>query len=567
MLVLQRLEPEKDTITALEAWQASQLFASGWSLRVVGEGSERRSLEDWASSSGVEGVVFAGWTNDVASELGQAGVVLATTPSEGLGLGVIEAMAAGVPVIACSSGGHLESVGRLPEAALFPAGDAAAAAAMLRALQSDERARRCPSPGGSSSRNGSPLRSRWIAYWRSTGAGAGHRSPPPRVAWPMIAEPRAPVHELVVCSLEPWDEGWRRNQFLTRELIERNPGLRVLFVEPAADPIHDTWSRRRPELPGLRGLELGRGSSARAFRPLKVLPRRAGSIVDRLLVQQVRAAARLSKFSSPVLWINDVTFAPLKSSTGWPAVYDITDDWLLAPFPPVQLARLRSLETVALRDVEEVVVCSPALAESRSDTRAVTVIPNAVDVDHFRRPRPRPADLPHSPVAVYVGTLHDARVDVELLLESAAFLPDVKFALVGPDVMQARSRERLAALPNVVLLGARPYVDVPAYLQHADVVIVPHVVSPFTESLDPIKAYESLAVDTPTVATPVAGFRERANRFDVVDRSGFADRVIRAASAARSPRGDVDVPTWEARLQDFEGALLDAGCGSRRRAR
>jgi glycosyltransferase involved in cell wall biosynthesis len=139
VLVLQRLEPEKDTITALEAWRASRLVASGWSLRVVGDGSERRSLQDWASSSGVEGVVFAGWTNDVASELGQAGVVLATTPSEALGLGVIEAMAAGVPVIACGSGGHLESVGRLPEAPLFPAGDAPAAAEALRTLLSDER--------------------------------------------------------------------------------------------------------------------------------------------------------------------------------------------------------------------------------------------------------------------------------------------------------------------------------------------------------------------------------------------------------------------------------------------
>ena len=48
----------------------------------------------------------------------------------------------------------------------------------------------------------------------------------------------------------------------------------------------------------------------------------------------------------------------------------------------------------------------------------------------------------------------------------------------------------------------------PGYLQHADVVIVPHVVSPFTESLDPIKAYECLAVGRPTVATPVPGFRE-----------------------------------------------------------
>jgi glycosyltransferase involved in cell wall biosynthesis len=380
----------------------------------------------------------------------------------------------------------------------------------------------------------------------------------------MIDEAQAPVlHELVVCSLEPWDERWRRNQFLTVELIERNPGLRVLFVEPAADPIHDVWSHRRPELPGLRGLALRRGR-ARALRPLKVMPRRAGSIVDRLLLQQVRAAASLLKLSSPVLWINDVTFAPLKSSTGWPAVYDITDDWLLAPFPERELGRLRSLEKLALRDVEEVVVCSPALAESRGDTRDVTVIPNAVDIDHFRRPRPRPSDLPGSPVAVYVGTLHDARVDVELLVECAALLPDVKIALVGPDALQAESRVRLEALPNVLLLGARPYADIPAYLQHADAVIVPHMVSPFTESLDPIKAYESLAVDTPTVATPVAGFRELASEVVIAERGSFPEAVARVLKGGHAREHHVPVPSWHDRGRAFEEVLLRAAASSRR---
>ena len=42
----------------------------------------------------------------------------------------------------------------------------------------------------------------------------------------------------------------------------------------------------------------------------------------------------------------------------------------------------------------------------------------------------------------------------------------------------------------------------------ADVIIVPHLRTPFTESLDPIKAYECRAVGRPVVATDVAGFRD-----------------------------------------------------------
>ncbi|MGE0307285.1 MAG: glycosyltransferase family 2 protein, partial [Acidimicrobiia bacterium] len=48
---------------------------------------------------------------------------------------------------------------------------------------------------------------------------------------------------IMVCSLEPWDEVWRRNQFLVRELLRRDPNRQVLWVEPAFDIVH--WLRGR----------------------------------------------------------------------------------------------------------------------------------------------------------------------------------------------------------------------------------------------------------------------------------------------------------------------------------
>src|SRR5205814_7982737 len=137
---------------------------------------------------------------------------------------------------------------------------------------------------------------------------------------------------------------------------------------------------------------------------------------------------------------------------------------------------------------------------------------------HFRRPRPRPADLPNGLVALYVGSLHEARLDVELVGDLARSLPQANIVLVGPNSLGAESRRLLSAETNVYLLGPRPYRDVPAYLQHAEVIIVPHRVTPFTESLDPIKAYECLADATPTVATHVAGFLEHRDALDPVGR-------------------------------------------------
>src|SRR5205814_2921701 len=193
-----------------------------------------------------------------------------------------------------------------------------------------------------------------------------------------------------------------------------------------------------------------------AIRPLKPLPRRAGRATDGLLHAQVLLSAHIVG-ERPVLWINDVTYAPLIERTGWPSLYDVTDDWLLAPASDRERARLRRLDQLALTHASEVVVCSPALAASRGADRRVSIVPNGVDVDHLRAPQPRPADLPPAPVAVYVGTLHESRLDVELVREVATALPDVTFAFVGPDSLERSAREALNRLPNVRLLGPRPY--------------------------------------------------------------------------------------------------------------
>ena len=362
------------------------------------------------------------------------------------------------------------------------------------------------------------------------------------------------VTELVVCSLEDWDAVWRRNQFLVDALLRRSPELRVLFVEPPLDPLFELTCRRRPGAWGLRSLRAD--GRLRAFKPVKPLPRRFGSISDRWLLGSVLRAVRRLGFADPTLWLNDVTYAPLIGATGWSTVYDVTDDWLLAPLSPREIERVRRLDAMALALAQEVVVCSDALSASRGAVRAVNVVRNGVDVEHYSRSVQRPADLPLTPTAVYVGTLHESRLDADLLGELARAMPTVSFVLVGPDALMDSTRRALLVNPNLVMLGAKPYEDVPSYLQHADVVIVPHRVTAFTESLDPIKAYECLAVGAPTVATPVAGFRQLGDPVRVAERADFTDAVRRALAEnpVRVSAVGAEV-SWDARARHFGSVL------------
>src|SRR6185312_9140461 len=184
--------------------------------------------------------------------------------------------------------------------------------------------------------------------------------------------PALELRELVVCSLKAWDEVWNRNNFLTDALLRRNADLRVLFVEPPVDPLFDLSERRRPTPPRLRTITPD--GRLRVLRPMKLLPRRAGPVSDALLRMQVRAAARQFGLSRPALWINDVTYAPLIEETGWRSVYDVSDDWLLAPFAEREISRLRQLDELALHAADQVVVCSQALAETRGAARSVWLV-------------------------------------------------------------------------------------------------------------------------------------------------------------------------------------------------
>jgi len=140
VLVAQRLEPEKRTEDAVEVFARSGLADAGWRLEIAGDGSMRGRLAERAARLGVAGSVdLLGMRSDIGELMDAAGILLAPTPREGLGLSVLEAMAAGLPVLAAGSGGHLETVGSVPGGQLY--GDLAEGADRLRRLAEDESGR------------------------------------------------------------------------------------------------------------------------------------------------------------------------------------------------------------------------------------------------------------------------------------------------------------------------------------------------------------------------------------------------------------------------------------------
>lgn len=101
-IMVATFESHKDHETLLHAIPAIRAVAPGFRLRLAGDGSLREKLEGLARDLKIDDIVeFLGMRTDVPELLGESDLfVFSTTSREGLGSVLLEAMAAGVPIIA-----------------------------------------------------------------------------------------------------------------------------------------------------------------------------------------------------------------------------------------------------------------------------------------------------------------------------------------------------------------------------------------------------------------------------------------------------------------------------------
>ena len=138
VVAIGRLVPIKRIDRLIRAFSAAVAGAPEIRLYLVGDGSERSSLEELAASLGVaDRVAFAGWSSDTPTWYAAADVVALTSDREGTPLALIEAAAAGRPVIASDVGGVADIVVDGETGLVFPPDDEDALAAALVRLARD----------------------------------------------------------------------------------------------------------------------------------------------------------------------------------------------------------------------------------------------------------------------------------------------------------------------------------------------------------------------------------------------------------------------------------------------
>ena len=138
-----RLSPEKGLPDLLHAWATVKARATrAVKLRIIGEGPQEDELRALALALDLgNSAEFSGYCKDVPTELGKADLFVIPSYAEGNSNAILEAMRAGLPIVATRMGGAAMQVGNEGERFLVLPGDREALIDRLFQLIQDEALR------------------------------------------------------------------------------------------------------------------------------------------------------------------------------------------------------------------------------------------------------------------------------------------------------------------------------------------------------------------------------------------------------------------------------------------
>lgn len=286
-----------------------------------------------------------------------------------------------------------------------------------------------------------------------------------------------------------------------------------------------------------------------------------GAINRIWLGRQVRRAMRKLNFQRPINWVFNPAAGVIAGSLGEEMlIYQCVDEY--PALDGVHAEGLRKSEEQLLRKADAVIVSAERLLQRKAVVHPRTVlVRHGVDYDHFRRALDPDtaipadiADIPR-PILGFFGLLSYDWIDASLLETLAKRFPQASLVLIGKQTMDL---SRIAALPNVHLLGRRPYADLPGYCRAFDVALIPFRISEATLHSNPLKAREYLAAGLPVVSTRIPEVEATGGCRLAGDAEDFVAEV-RAALLDPGPNEErsltVQHETWAARLEEIRGHL------------
>ena len=356
--------------------------------------------------------------------------------------------------------------------------------------------------------------------------------------------------DLVVLAEVRWGYFRTRKQFLLSRFPE---GWRIFYAQPPAAGADDPWTPRTEgrvtyfTVPFLKP-----GTSSPLYNALAgTAPGRAAIELGAELYLG-RTLRALGVEREPVAMASNIYCPGLLSRLRRKLlVYDFNDSpFQFSATPPWA----RPYWSRTIRQADAVFVVSEFYRRqlSTETDRPLILLGNGVEMSHFEATRECPADLAAlpRPRIGYVGLLSHF-LDFGLLEALRRNRRGGTVVLIGPGSPATNAAVAdFGRRDGVAVLGARPYADVPAYMQGLDVGVIPFRASdPFVQGINPNKVYQYLASGLPVITTPVLDLKEAPP--DLLFAT-TADDVTRALDGALDAPPDRSRRHALARPHDWE---------------
>ena len=371
--------------------------------------------------------------------------------------------------------------------------------------------------------------------------------------------------DIVVFGQQNWDITWTGKQQLTTRLARR--GHRVLYVDPDSSFSAGVVARLRSLLARPSAGEL-RSEPPGQLWVLSL--RQAWRDFDRLRRPSAvaRVARRLGFVRPAALALCPGALPTVRALRPSGTVYYAVDEWTGFYDDAEQATAIRLQEEAMLRAADVAIGVSPRLQHRFAEWQpGAHLQTGGVDAEQFGPERlagltthPALADLPRPRLGL-IGQI-DRRIDQPLLHLMADRHPEWQVVLVGR-VREEIDFSALRARPNVHFVPFQPHAQLPQVLRGLDVCLVPYVLSPLTQSCNPLKAYEYLATGLPVVATRLEGLGEVQEGISVADtHEQFVGAVEQALADPGRGRGErlrlAAGQSWERRTDSLEARLREA---------
>ena len=250
----------------------------------------------------------------------------------------------------------------------------------------------------------------------------------------------------------------------------------------------------------------------------------------------------------------------LRAAHGSKLLYDCMDDWETFE----NMGKFNVSEEKHLVQECDVLVVTGAELQRKYQAQGLNPVlaRNGADFPFFSQARPNDllAGVP-KPIVGYFGAIADW-IDLDLVYAVAKSRPQYSFAMIGQ--VFGRDISQLESLPNVRMLGSKPYADIPAYLYHFDACTIPFLINQVTKATDPVKLYEYFSLGKPVVATNMAELGQCGDMVYIGhDPEDFAGKLDLALSEtdADLPRRRIEFAranTWSSRVEDIDRAIRRA---------